>query len=401
MLTIGVIGTHGKTTTALFIAAMLKRIGGAVAYYTSLGSSDSTCCDRTTTRPPAAGKLAKWLGRAEQAGSPAAILELTPAMLQDRVTAGVRFDLIVLTGLRTGQHRASPGSRDGVQQLNVLADSLKDHGLVLYNADDAQAAAWAESSSAYCVSYGLDAAEHVRAKRLSRFRGEQQLLALAGNVIMPLTLKLEGDHIARAAMAAVATSWVLDFSLPDAIAGIEALESIPGRMQRLPQAVEVPVIIDACDSPDRVAVALHAMRQHSMGPATVVMDLGRRLDSQWRQRLGEVLDKGADKVVLTASEFSAEAAQSLAMDVLGGFRSPGRVQVIPDRGAAIRWAVDHTVTGAILLAGCGTATWTERDGNETHDELTAKQAVARKNCTVPMPNLNIFPPSEPSPYFSH
>ncbi|MEO8272155.1 MAG: hypothetical protein ABI557_20765, partial [Aureliella sp.] len=65
MLTIGVVGTCGKTTTALFVAAMLKRLGGAVAYYTSLGASDSTACDRTATRPPATRKLARWMEQAE------------------------------------------------------------------------------------------------------------------------------------------------------------------------------------------------------------------------------------------------------------------------------------------------------------------------------------------------
>lgn len=399
MLTIGVVGTHGKTTTALYVAAMLKRLGGAVAYYTSLGASDTTGCDRTATRPPAAKKLAKWMQNSERAGAPAAIVELSPSMLQNEVTAGVEFDLIILTGLRPGQFRGTPSHRDMNDLLASVAENMKPHAMLLYNADDALASQWAESSGLDCVSYGIDAAEHVRAKRLSRYGGEQQLLTMAGNLLMPLTLKIPGDHVARAAMAAVATSWMFDFSIPEAIAGIEALDSIPGRMQRLSQAVDVPVYVDAGESPDRVAVALHSLRQHQMGPTTVVMDLGCRLDPQWRQRLGEVLDKGADRVVLSAADMSADAAQSVAMDVLGGFRSPGRVQVIADRAAAIRWAINHANEGAILLAGCGVEGWTDRDGTPTTDEAIAKEAVSQKNRTVPMPSLSIFPPSQPTAFF--
>ncbi|MCA9158381.1 MAG: hypothetical protein KDA72_08645, partial [Planctomycetales bacterium] len=282
-----------------------------------------------------------------------------------------------------------------------LGENLKPHGMLLYNADDASAAQWAEASGLDCVNYGLDVAQHVQGKRLGRSGSQQQLLTMTGNLLMPMTLKIPGDHVARAAMAAVAVAWMFDFSIPDAVAGIEALDTIPGRMQRLSSAVEVPVHIDAADTPDRVAVALHALRQHQLGPTTVVMDLGCKLDPQWRQRLGEVLDKGADRVVLSSSDLSADMAQSLAMDVLGGFRSPGRVQVIADRSAAIRWAIDHTEAGSILLAGCGVKSWTDRDGIPGTDESIAKQALARKNSCVPIPVLSIFPPSAAAPYFSH
>ncbi len=401
MLTIGIVGTHGKTTTALFVSAMLKRLGGGVAYYTSLGASDSTSCDRTATRPPAARKLARWMEQAELAGAPAVVVELTPSMLQQQVTAGVEFDLLILTGMRPSQTRGNAGQAHFAELMRRVSENLKSHGMLLYNADDALASQWAQGSGLDCVDYGLDAAQHVRGKRLSRCGSEQQLLTMTGNLLMPLTLKMPGDHVARAAMASVAVAWMFDFSVPDAIAGIEAMDSIPGRMQRLRSAVEVPLLIDAGETPDRVAVALHALRQHQMGPTTVVMDLSCRLDPQWRQRLGEVLDKGAERIVLSASGLSASAAQSLAMDVLGGCRSPGRVQVIADRVAAIEWAVEHTNSGSILLAGCGISSWTDRQGNSVTDESVAKSALTHKNYALPMPLLSIFPPAAAAPIVTH
>ncbi len=399
MLTIAVVGSYGKTTTSLFVAAMLKKLGGSVAYYTSLGASDSTQCDRSATRPPSARKLAKWMEQADLSGAPAAIIELTPAMIHNRAIAGIEFDLVILTGLRPGQFRGSPTVRQQTQLLDGLVDRMKSHGMVLYNADDAQASAWAEQAGIASVSYGLDAAEHVRAKRLSRQGGEQQILAMTGHTLMPLTLKMPGDHIARAALAAVATSWMFDFSVPKAIAGIESLTSIPGRMQRLSQAVDVPVYLDDAETPDRLAVALHALRQHQLGQATVVLDLSTRLDPKWRQRLGEVLDRSGAKVVLSAADLAPEAAQSVAMDVLGGFRSPGRVHVIPDRTAAIEWAVENTPAGCILLAGCGARQWTGKYGELLSDETIAAKAVSGSNHALPMPILAVFPPSDPSVFF--
>ncbi|MFK7737654.1 MAG: Mur ligase family protein [Pirellulaceae bacterium] len=398
MLTIGIVGAHGKSTTALYVASMLKHLGGAVAYYTSLGASDSTECDRTATRAPGATRLAEWMKRADESGSPAAVIELTPAMLCNRVTSGIEFDLVILTGMRGAQVSGGPSARSLGQLLDQLLNSLKSHGMLLFNADDAQATTWADSCGCPAISYGLDAAEHVRAKRLSRMGAEQQLLITAGNMLMPLTLKTPGDHVARAALAAVATAWMFDFSVPDAIAGTEKLQSIPGRLQRIEQSIETPIYVDDGETPDRVAVAAHALRQHQQGPETIVIDLSCRLDAKWRQRMGEMLDKACTKIVLTGTDLTPPAMQSMAMDVLGGVASPGRAQVIPDREKAIEWAIENTQRGCLLLSGCGVRSWINRDGQSVTDEMLAKAYLADKNSKKPL-TFGIFPPSDPNAFF--
>ncbi len=92
-----------------------------------------------------------------------------------------------------------------------------------------------------------------------------QILIRAANTLMPLTLNMPGDHMARAALAAISAGWMFDFPLGELIPCVEKLPSIPGRMQRVTTSVDVPVYIDAADTPDRLAVALHALRQHQIG----------------------------------------------------------------------------------------------------------------------------------------
>ncbi len=395
MLSIAVVGTHSKTTTSLFLASMLKGIGGSVAYYTSLGSSDSCDCDRTTTQPPSARKLADWMRRSDEAGAPAMVVEVGQAMLQQQVTAGVEFDLVVMTGMRSGQHRGSASQRRYLQWIETLMENMKPHGMLLYNADDAHAAQWASATDRTAVGYGLDASEHIRGKRLSRTGGQQQILIRAGHTLMPLTLNMPGDHVARAALGAVAAGWMFDFPVGELIHHVEKLQSIPGRMQRVPTSIDVPVFVDSGDTPDRLAIALHATKQHQLGSCTAVVDLSSKLHPQWRTRLGEVLDKAGARVVLTASSLPADEARQAAMDVLGGLKNPGRHEVIPNRAQAIRWAVQHTHEGCILLAGCGTESWlTGDEGLSTCDESVARTAIAEKLsqvAAVAQP-LSIFPP---------
>ena len=61
ILTIGVVGTHGKTTAGLMIASMLKRIGKTVAYHTSLGASTGSQTGLAADANADAMVLAAWL----------------------------------------------------------------------------------------------------------------------------------------------------------------------------------------------------------------------------------------------------------------------------------------------------------------------------------------------------
>lgn len=402
MLSVAVAGTHSKTTTALFLAAMFKRIGGQVAYYTSLGSSDSQTCDRTAILPPSARKLAHWMHRADISGAPAIVTEIAQPMMQNHVAAGVEFDLLVLTGMRPSQHQGAVSLGRYKSMISRYAEQMKSHGMVLYNADDSYAAQWIAQSELTSIGYGLDASQHVRAKRLTKSGGQQQLMVSAGNLLMPLTLNIPGEHNARAALAAIAAAWMFDLPVPEAIAGVEALQSIPGRMQRVQSSVDVPVYIDAGDTPDRIATALHALRVHQFGNCTAVVDLSQRLHAQWRGRLGEVLEKGAHRVVLTATQLSPNSAQGVAMDVLGGFQSPGRVEVIANRSQAIHWAIQNATGGSVLLAGCGAHPWQDvREHKLVTDESIAREAIQAVQRPPLLPALGVFPPPASGAFFSH
>jgi UDP-N-acetylmuramoyl-L-alanyl-D-glutamate--2,6-diaminopimelate ligase len=291
MLTIGVVGSHGKTTTALYIAAALKRLAGGVAYYTSLGSSDSQTCDRSSTRAPGTAKLAGWMQRADSAGAPAAIVELSDAMLSGRVDSGVEFDLIVITGMRTGQMRGCPSGAQAAQMHRRLLESLNlmvscwsmatmPRQLPLRSPSrlPSPIMAWmlankfAESG---CRGGGRAANPDRRRQYVDADDTENPWRSLRSSGFGCRGYQL--DH---------------GPARPETISAVESLEAVPGRMQRLPQSIDVPIYIDQGQSPDRVAVALHALKSHQLGPATVVMDLSSQLASQWRIRLARSSTRG-------------------------------------------------------------------------------------------------------------
>ncbi len=150
-------------------------------------------------------------------------------------------------------------------------------------------------------------------------------------------------------------------------------------MQRVSTSVDVPVYIDAADTPDRLAVALNALRLHQLGSCTAVVDLSEADASAMAYTAGRRVGKSRGLgFVLTGSALSNDETRSSAMDVLGGLKSPGRHEVIANRAAAIRWAVHNTDQGCILLAGCGSEAWaTGQEGLTTCDDSVARSALQR------------------------
>ncbi len=103
LLTIGVMGTHGKTTVSLLISAMLKRLGGKVAYRTSLGCSNGNRSQTRFQQDGTASQLSRWLTSSLEQQSPAAVLEISDSMLLNRAVSGMAYDVLVIPSMRMPQ----------------------------------------------------------------------------------------------------------------------------------------------------------------------------------------------------------------------------------------------------------------------------------------------------------
>ncbi len=153
LLTVGIMGTHGKTTIGLLIATMLKQVGGSVAYRTSLGCSDGKNNQYRMASDDASADLSRWLQSAVAQQCPAAVLEITDRMLADRASSGLQFDVLVIPGLRTSHKMNALQTRGLEKSMRLACNQLKKHGLVVYNADDAKLNQWIQKHEIPSIGY--------------------------------------------------------------------------------------------------------------------------------------------------------------------------------------------------------------------------------------------------------
>ena len=393
ILTIGVVGTHGKTTASLLIASMLKKIGKSVAYHTTLGGSTGKQTGLIAQASDDALTLADWLKQSVSEKTPAAILELTDEMLQSHAAAGIEFDVLVFTSLRRNQRCDTLQARGIENAMGRLLGQLKEHGVVVCNADDARLNRWANRSCPQAIRYGIDADADVQARRLRSLPGEQTLMLSAGNSVAPLTSTLLGDHNARHMLCAVAVGYSLGLELYETVCGVERLERVPGRMQRVPVDHHANVYVDSADQADRLAVALHAITKNGT-PVTCVAEVPDAATPEQLAAYGRVLERSASYVILTQSRRSIRFGQKAVWQVLDGCEYPASIQIVPNRQAAIELAIRSSRAGeAILLAGWGADRWTNDQTKEGRCDLEVAAELLREfaNETTYEPKLAELP----------
>jgi UDP-N-acetylmuramoyl-L-alanyl-D-glutamate--2,6-diaminopimelate ligase len=388
MLTVGVLGTHGKTSAALLIASMLKKISGSVAYWTSLGQSPEgkAAAHTSLIEQATAARLTQWLAKATRTGRPAAVVEISEEMLLQRTTAGMEFDLLVIPSFRKTQRRDGLETRGIETALLRSLEQLKEHGLVVYNADDARVNRIIERHQIPAIGYGLDADAQVRGKRLERNRGSQTMMVSAGHGLMPVTTPLTGDHSLRHVLAAITVGHAFGLELFEVIGGVERLTNIPGRLQSVRCGQDFGVHVDLADQADRLAVALHALAGLG-GRILCVAEVPECATPEQRAAYGRVLSRAASRVMITQSRHSTNHGQKLLWEVLDGCDKPAAIDLVPDRAAAIELAIRSAEAGdQILLAGWGTAAWTNNREKQTQTDKHRAESCLYALMNEPVPS---------------
>lgn len=376
---IGVTGTNGKTTTSMLIAAILQAAGGRCGVLNSIRRSDA--CDvrtaaRTTPTPP---EMAKWLTRMTNNGCSRAVLELSSRGLAQHRTAGLRFDAAVLTNIRR-DHLDYHGSILNYRRTKQrVFEQLKPAGFAVINADDPGSRMLLPKLSAPTITYGMREPAEVTAEVLERHPSEQTFLLLAGNESVPVCTHMIGDHHVANCLAAAATSLVLGIDLATIARGLETVERLPARLERLECGQPFGVFVDCCGTPDRLALALKALRKVTRGRVLCVFGTDDELPADDRPMLGRVLERAADLSVITGPAVpQAEPLQPIH-DVLDGYERAARAHLIPSREQAIAWTLGEAKPGDMVLIANAhrTVTW-DRD-ERPHDDWWVAEQWLRRN----------------------
>jgi len=353
--TIGVTGSHGKTSIASLLESILAAVGKRVGAITSFGA---TVAGRGLSRERlvwSAPQLSFFLARQVLEECTHAIVELPSQCLASHQALGVGLDLAILCNIRR-HHLEQHGSLANYRRVKSrILQQLKPGGMAIVNADDPVCHELLPEITVPCLTYGIQQEANVRGQVLEQAWGEQVVMLSVGDDSIIIRTAQTGQQFLEHALAAATAALALGLTLPEIARGLEQCHVIPGRMQTVHAGQTFGVMVDAADTADQLAVLFKAARFDSVGRTICVCTQHAEQTRQERFQLGRIAERGADLVVVTGrTTTQGEIDYEPIHQVLDGMKRPGRAQVMPDRIRAIEWALAQAGPGdTVLIAGAG------------------------------------------------
>ena len=416
LITIGVTGTNGKTSTVDLIYAILTAAGHKVGMLSTLkaqiGNVEEALELHVST--PEAPVVQRYLRQMVDAGLTHCVLETTShGLAQHRVTA-VAFDIAVITNI-THEHLDYHGSFEVYAQAKerlfrvVAANDFTPHKpkkvekTAVLNLDDSSYERLAAIPAPRQLSYSLHnpAAALYVTELITDPQGSSFRLHLERQQLSIRSPLLGIFNVANM-LAATAAAQALNISPQKIKAGLESVGKIHGRMHQIQRGQKFIVHVDFAHTPDGLEKAIEAARGilKQMGRngrlITVFGSAGKR-DPEKRRLMAEISTQLADYTVLTAEDPRTESLDDILAAMATGCLAQGGVEGqtfwrIPDRGQAIYLALTLAQPEDFVLV-CGKGheqsmcfITTEYPWDDIHATETALDAFLAGQ---PMPDLGL------------
>ena len=394
---VGVTGTDGKTTTCTLLQSALIAAGRVAGSLTTVDFRLGATIEPNRTRQTTLEALeiqGRLRAMVDQGCQDVALETTSHALALHRVDA-VRYVGAVYTAI-THEHLEFHGSWEAYFAAKA---SLLDRaaaapgGFAVLNRDDARAFPLlaARAVDRRCTySAAGDATADVRATAVAPGLDGIQFTVETPAGRAPVSLRLPGRWNVANALAAIAAGLCLHAPLLDLVAGLEQVERVPGRMERVEAGQPFTVLIDYAHTPAALAQVLQTLRAATPNHLWAVFGSAGERDVAKRAEMGRIAAGLADQVVVTSEDPREEDPAAIAAAIAegaaeGGGRLGESVHVVVDREEAIDRAIAQAQPGdTVLLAGKGhEATQIVGRTSQPWDERAAAlAALARRGFPV-------------------
>ncbi|QEG34117.1 MurE-like ligase [Bythopirellula goksoeyrii] len=341
---VAVTGTHGKSTVIALLDSIFAMAGKHCGKISGLGCYDGMS-HSAGIEVPVAAELATRLERMVAVGCTHAFVEVSSEALGQASYAGVEFDSICVTNVSD----AHLDLHNSVQSYRNLKKSILKHlspdGMVTLNADDPVSIKWLSHIDGPALTFGAKDQAEVSGELIVEHSNEQEFTISAGNQSAALRTTMIGEHHLSNCLAAATIALSYGVDLQTIAAGIEAVESLPGRMERVDCGQGFPVFVDAADTAESLRASLRSARHLSTGQVICVLGDPRNATYSEQLAIAHVVTRMAD-VAIVARPFPAEELS------VGDSHQRARVEVVDDRRRAIACALSVAQPGdVVVIAG--------------------------------------------------
>lgn len=358
LLTIGITGTKGKTTTALMIKQLLCMAGIPAGYIGSNGIIYGNNSIQSTNTTPESYKLQFYMNEMLKSGMRAVVMEVSSQALKLNRVLGVKFDVTMFTNL--SPDHIGPGEHENFEDYFNTKKKLFDDfdaPIVIANADDEHSQRILTDCSAKKIFYSINKGTDYSASGIELCRDTDVLgvkfICNAEGRALPCTISVPGDFNVQNALSAIAAVHCAGVGLDTIISNLSSLK-MDGRFEVIASPNGACFVIDYAHNGISLSSALNALRKYE--PSRLIClfgSVGERTQVR-RTQLGSVASREADISIITSDNPGFEDPSTIIREIASCYGADDEPVCIVDRAEAIRYAFNIARDGDIvLLAGKG------------------------------------------------
>lgn len=353
---IGITGTNGKSTSAFMLREILKGFGkitGLMGTIYNIYDNEIEEAKRTT---PESMDLQKMLLKMKDKGVEDCVIEVSSHSLQLNRVYGVNFKTAIFTNL-TQDHLDFHVTMENYFKAKMKLFENCENAVI--NIDDEYGRRILREAKCNIVTYGIENRGDIYAVDII-ITGEGTCFKLCyKNESYPVKLHLPGKFNVYNALGCAAAALTLGVPLQEIIGGLEELENVPGRSEKINSKRGFTVVIDYAHSPDGIINILRTAREYTNNRLITLFGCGGDRDRGKRPLMGEAAGRLSDFCIVTSDNPRTEEPKAIINDILPGINETKcSYVIIEDRKKAIEHALNIGQSGdVIVIAGKGHETY--------------------------------------------
>lgn len=351
MKTIAITGTKGKTTTSFMIKRIIEESGSKCGVIGTTGVYIGDKFYKMMNTTPEAYDTLKYMNEMVQDKIEYCVMEVSSQALKyDRVN-DIQFDYGIFTNLT--QDHIGENEHDSMEDyISSKAKLFNQCNYGIFNLDDEHFYDMVTGGDCDIYTYGYNEKADLRATKMNLVREDNFIgidLSLDGLIKGNFKISTPGKFSSYNAMAAMLVCHMLgigDKYIKKALSNF----SVKGRVEDVKISDKFTLLIDYAHNGVSTESVLSTIREYNPKRIVTIFGCGGNRSRDRRYEMGEMAGKYSDYCIITEDNNRFEEFDDIAKDILVGIKKTNcEYTIIPDRRAAIKYAIQNAHEGDIIM----------------------------------------------------
>lgn len=349
---IGITGTSGKTTSTYMLKSILEKYNKKTALLGSINNIIGNKSVKSKNTTPESLDLQRMFKEMADEGVKNCVMEVSSHSIALNRVYGIHFDSGVFTNL-SQDHLDFHKTMENYFQTKLKLFDNCSHAVI--NIDDEYGKRAVKLIKNDIITFGLSNDADVRADNIELTQNGSTFDLNYKDEKVKINILLPGKYNIYNALSCGAAAISIGVPLNIIKEGLEALDKVPGRSEKINTNRGFNIIIDYAHTPGEIENILKTTREYAKKRLVIVFGCGGDRDKTKRPIMGEIAGSLSDFCVVTSDNPRSEEPEKIIEDILPGVKKSGCDYVkITNRKEAIKYAIlNAKKDDVIVIAGKG------------------------------------------------